>query len=79
MHRLLHDIPPFLILFLEQFFIFNQMLSIRSFVRREIADVSAPAIIRGAILVVTCQVFFPLCMITCSILVVILICSVVKQ
>ena len=36
MHRLLHDIPLFLILFLEEFFlIFNQLLNIGSFGRRE--------------------------------------------
>ena len=35
MYRLLHDIPRFLILFLEELFlIFNQMLSIGSFDRR---------------------------------------------
>ena len=35
MHSLLHDIPLFLILFLEELFlIFNQMLSIRAFGRR---------------------------------------------
>ena len=35
MHSLLHDIPRFLIFFLEDFFlIFNQMLSIRAFGRR---------------------------------------------
>ena len=34
-HSLLHDIPRFLILFLEELFlIFNQMLSIRTFGRR---------------------------------------------
>ena len=37
MHRLLHDIPRFFILFLEELFlIFNQMLSVGSFGRREI-------------------------------------------
>ena len=37
MDRLLHDIPRFIILFLEQlFFIFNQMLSIGLFGRRDI-------------------------------------------
>ena len=36
MHRLLHDIPQFFILFLEELFlIFNQMLSIGSFGRRD--------------------------------------------
>ena len=36
MHSLLHDIPWFLILFLgELFLIFNQMLSIRAFGRRD--------------------------------------------
>ena len=40
MHSLLHDIPRFLILSLEELFlIFNQMLSIRAFSRR------APAIL----------------------------------
>ena len=35
MHSLLHDIPQFLILFLDELFlIFNQMLSIREFGRR---------------------------------------------
>ena len=35
MHSLLHDIPRFFILFLEELFlIFNQMLSIRAFGRR---------------------------------------------
>ena len=35
MHSLLHDIPRFLILYLEELFlIFNQMLSIRAFGRR---------------------------------------------
>ena len=35
MHSLLHDIPRFFILFLEEFFlIFNQMLSILAFGRR---------------------------------------------
>ena len=35
MHSLLHDIPRFLILFLEELFLtFNQMLSIRAFGRR---------------------------------------------
>ena len=37
MHSLLHDIPRFLILFLEELFlIFNQMLSIRAFGRRDV-------------------------------------------
>ena len=37
MHSLLHDIPRFFILFLEELFlIFNQMLSIRVFGRREL-------------------------------------------
>ena len=37
MHSLLHDILRFLILFLEELFlIFNQMLSIRAFGRRDI-------------------------------------------
>ena len=36
MHSPLHDIPPFLILFMEELFLilFNQMLSIRAFGRR---------------------------------------------
>ena len=37
MHSLLHDILRFLILFLEELFlIFNQMLSIRAFGRRDL-------------------------------------------
>ena len=37
MHSLLHDISQFLILYLEELFlIFNQMLSIRAFGRRDI-------------------------------------------
>ena len=40
MHSLLHDIPRFFILFLEELFlIFNQMLSIRAFGRREYAAI----------------------------------------
>ena len=36
MHSLLHDIPRFLILFQDELFlIFNQMLSIRAFGRRD--------------------------------------------
>ena len=36
MHSLLHDIPQFLILFLEELFlIFNKMLSIWAFGRRD--------------------------------------------
>ena len=49
MHRLLHDIPRFLILFLEKLFlIFNQILSIGSFGRRDLhidsmdPDLTAP-------------------------------------
>ena len=39
MHSLLHDIPRLLILFLQELFlIFNQMLSIRAFGRRDIGD-----------------------------------------
>ena len=43
MHSMLHDIPRFLILFLEELFlIFNQMLSIRAFGRRVNAACNAP-------------------------------------
>ena len=39
MHSLLHDIPRLLVLFLEELFlIFNQMLSIRAFGRRDKRD-----------------------------------------
>ena len=41
MHSLLHDIPRFFILFLEELFlIFKQMLSIRAFGRREMGTLA---------------------------------------
>ena len=44
MHSMLHDVPRFLKIFLEELFlILNQMLSIRAFGRRVNAACNAPA------------------------------------
>ena len=46
MHSLLHDIPRFLILFTEELvLIFNQMLSIRAFGRRDTFFYQSPLIL----------------------------------
>ena len=50
MHSLLHDIPQFLILFLEELFlIFHQMLNIRSFGRRDDVNIMGVQIYQNGV------------------------------